>query len=361
MAPAITAQEGAITAQERALAGTSTKAVRQPPKRAGTSTRIPRLSVVIVNYRLWEETAHLVRRLQACPFTQQGDVEIVVIDNHSPLHPQARRLRRAAGVSLRRCGRNRGFARAANEGCRLSRGRWILLLNPDISFSDHFIDGVLKLAERLSTEDPRAGIVGFQLRNSDGSHQLSSGPFPTLAQTVARLALPRTRRKYHFVRAQRPRRVPWVTGCCVLLRRSCLEDLGGLDRDFFLYYEDVDLCQRARARGWSVWYEPRLRAIHHHPLHLRSVPAYLRLLTRHALLTYASKHWSGWQFRVLAGMIELEARFRRHWAQRQGDAPGAELFADLRAIAADLRCGRADRARQRLGHIVHRQELRRAS
>jgi len=351
----------ALPAPERAGPRTNSTPQRRSPKRPRSLPQVPRLSVVIVNYCLWKETASLVRRLRAAPCAQRGEVEIIVVDNHSPLHPLARRLRRWPGVSLRRWARNRGFARAVNEGCRLSRGQWVLLLNPDISFSQGFLDGVLRLAERLTTEDAQAGIVGFQLRNSDGTRQLSCGPFPTLAQTLARMLLPRTRRKYHFVRARKRRRVPWVTGCCLLLRRACLKDVGGLDRDFFLYYEDVDLCQRARSRGWSVWYEPRLRAVHHHPLHLRSVPAYLRLLTRHALLTYASKHWPSWQFRVLAGLVEFEARLRRQWAEHHGDDDGAELFADLRTIASNLGARRTDEAKQLLIEVVRREENRRAS
>ena len=59
-----------------------------------------------------------------------------------------------------------------------------------------------------------------------------------------------------------------------------LENLGGLDGDFFLYYEDVDLCRRARQRGWTVWHDPKLSAIHHHPLHARTLPVHLRLITR---------------------------------------------------------------------------------
>jgi GT2 family glycosyltransferase len=314
-----------------------------------------------VNYCLWKETARLVKRLLEAPATRRGDVEILVVDNHSPAHPLSRRLRRWPGVSVRRWGRNRGFARAVNEGCRLSRAEWVLLLNPDISVSAAFLDGLLALADHLLSKEPRAGIVGFQLRNSDGTRQLSSGPFPTLMQTLLRLALPRKRRKYHFQRAKRRHRVPWVTGCCLLLRRACLKDLGGLDRDFFLYYEDVDLCQRARARGWSVWLEPALRAVHHHPLHLREVPAYLRVLTRHALLTYASKHWPQWQFRLLAGMVEWEARLRRQWANHHGDTATAEQFAQLRAIATDLGSGRRNAAQQRLTQIVQREESRRAS
>src|SRR5947207_7611948 len=93
------------------------------------------------------------------PYTTlfRSQVEVVVVDNHSPAHVLARRLRRWRGVSLRRCGRNRGFARAVNEGCRLSQGQWILLLNPDISVSPDFLDGVLALMERFSAEEPSAG------------------------------------------------------------------------------------------------------------------------------------------------------------------------------------------------------------
>jgi N-acetylglucosaminyl-diphospho-decaprenol L-rhamnosyltransferase len=340
---------------------TSALPARRAPASRKSVLRKPRLSVIIVNYCLWEETAQLVRQLRASPATRRGEVEVVVVDNHSPANALVRRLRRCPEVSLRRWDRNRGFARAVNEGLRLSRGEWFLLLNPDITVGPGFVEGVLDLAERLVREDPRAGVVGFQLRNSDGSRQLSSGPFPTLSQTLARLCLPRGRRKYHFTRARRRRRVPWVTGCCVLLRRACVEQLGGLDGDYFLYYEDVDLCQRARALGWSVWYEPSLRAIHHHPLHLREVPAHLRVLTRHGLLTYACKHWPAWQFQLLSGIVALEARWRRHWALERGNRVAADSFGMLRDIAGEFGRGRLVRARHLLDRIVRREERARAS
>ena len=335
--------------------------LRRRTRRVLPYQQAPRLSIIIVNYRLWEETARLVRELLAAPCTQRGEVEVVVVDNHSPPHPLARRVRRWNGVSLRRWERNRGFAHAVNEGCRLGRGQWLLLLNPDISVLPGFVEGVLDLADRLVAEEPRAGVVGFRLRNSDGTRQHSAGPFPTLLPTLLRLALPRTRRKYHFLHASRRRPVPWVTGCCMMLRRECVEELGGLDRDFFLYYEDVDFCRRARERGWSVWYEPALQVFHHHPLHSRPVPAYLRLLTRHALLTYAWKHWPGWQLRLLAGLVSLEARLRRQRAGQQGNRDEAQLFAQLQSIAGDIGRGSMAAARQRLRRIVRREERARAS
>jgi GT2 family glycosyltransferase len=339
-------------------------AARSPQRRAPRTpspNAVPRLSAVIVNYCQWHDTGSLVRQIVGTDCGRRGEVEAVVVDNHSPADPLARRLRRWPGVSLRRWGRNRGFARAVNEGCRLSRGDWLLLLNPDVTLPDGFLDGVLRLAEEFDAGESRAGIVGFHLRNPDGTRQLSSGRFPTLAGTLAGLAVPRARRKYRRLAARRRCRAAWVTGCCLLLRRACLEDVGGLDEDFFLYYEDVDLCRRARARGWSVWYEPGLRVVHHRPLHSRVVPAHLRVLTRHALLTYAAKHWPRWQLRLLAGIVSVEARVRRCAARWRRDPGAARLFGDLAHIAADVGRGRADAARRRLRHVVRREECRRVA
>ncbi len=325
----------------------------QPSRRAAPGR--PRLSIVIVNYRQWDRTTELVRQLQASACLRRGEAEVIIVDNHSPSHPALKRLRRLAGVSVRRWGRNRGFARAVNEGCRLSQGDWFLLLNPDTTLSEGFLDGVLALADAL---EPRAGIVGFHLRNSDGSQQLSAGPFPTLLSTLARLALPRSRRKYQALRVQERCRVPWVTGCCLLVRRGCLEELGGLDEDYFLYYEDVDLCRRARGRGWSVWYEPNLAVVHHHPLHQRTVPAVLRLVTRHSLLTYAAKHWPAWQFRLLASIVRTEARVRRLCAWWAGDSQQARAFGALAALGRDLARGDHSAARGRIDQAIRHIDVR---
>jgi GT2 family glycosyltransferase len=321
----------------------------------------PRLSVVIVNYLAWHDTANLVRQLRTSACLRSGEAEVVVIDNHSPNHPLVPRLRRMQGLSLRRWRRNRGFARAVNEGCRLSRGDWVLLLNPDMTLDPAFLDEVLDRADRLSAADPAAGIVGFRLRNPDGSRQLSTGQFPTLSGTLGRLLLPRWRRKYDIPPAGWRSQVDWVTGCCLMVRRVCWDRLGGFDPQFFLYYEDVDLCRRAGAAGWTVWFEPAPSAIHHHPLHGRPVPAHLRVITRHALLSYARKHWSNWQFRALAWLVRAEAWLRQLWCHRAGDADALQAFANLGAIAADLAGGRRRAAGARLQRMVRQEEYRRAA
>jgi GT2 family glycosyltransferase len=199
-------------------------------------------------------------------------------------------------------------------------------------------------------------MVGFQLRNGDGTRQGSAGSFPTLIGTLLGLLRPRAQRKYRELPQRRPCRVEWVTGCCLLARRDCLRELQGLDEDFFLYYEDVDLCRRAHALGWSVWHEPNLWAVHHRPLHGRLLSAWVCVLTRHALLTYARKHWPGWQFRLLAGLVWVEALMRRGRARARGDKDSARLFVRLKRIAGDLFHDRPRRARQRLLRMVRRFE-----
>jgi N-acetylglucosaminyl-diphospho-decaprenol L-rhamnosyltransferase len=336
-----------------------------PTPTTGEDARVracaPRLSVIVVNYHQWPDTDGLIRQLRAYAGLDNGAAEVVVVENHSERHPVAARLRRSPGVSLRRWRRNHGFARAANEGCRLSRGDWLLLLNPDVTLDPGFIDAARALAERRAAEEPRLGVVGFALRNPDGSPQPSTGRFPTLAGSLLGLLRPRTRRKYDAGPPSRRRAVDWATGCCLLIRRACWRELGGLDPDYFLYYEDVDFCRRASAAGWSVAYEPSPSAIHHHPLHARAVPPHIRLVTRHALLTYARKHWPAWQARVLAGVMWGEALARLASARLRGDADAAAVFRELAGLAADLGRGRRHQAWRRLRAVVRSQEKRRAA
>jgi N-acetylglucosaminyl-diphospho-decaprenol L-rhamnosyltransferase len=322
----------------------------QPHKRPAlrpVSAPEPCVSVVIVNYCQWRNTARLTRQLRRSHAVRAGDAQIVVVDNHSPRHRVLDRLRRTECVLLHHFTRNVGFARAVNKGCRIGKGDWVLLLNPDTSVPAGFLDDLETLTERLSLE-PRIGIVGLDVRNADGSSQPSCGPLPTLLGTLAGLFLPRSRRKCRTLNAYVRTEVPWATGCALLIRRECLEDLGGLDEDFFLYYEDVDLCRRAVARGWKVCYEPTLHVTHHSPLHARSVPAALRLMTRHALLTYGLKNWRCWQTILLGGIVGMEATVRQSLAWWRGRSEDCYFHAEIRRLAADLLAGRHDRVRERI-------------
>ncbi len=305
------------------------------------------LAVVIVNFCQWKNTARLVRQLRRSVAVRTGQAEIRVIDNGSPAHPLAARLGKARGVQVRRLDRNLGFAAAVNRGSKLAAGSWVLLLNPDVTVPDGFLDDVLgKLAK--SDVTPDIGVIGFRLLNRDGTKQPSAGPFPTFSRTLARLLLPRARRKCQTHHGEARRAVEWATGGCFLVRRECFEQLNGLDESFFLYYEDVDFCRRATAAGWSVWFDPSLEVTHHWPLHSRPVHPPLRLITRHALLTYARRHWPRWQALALSGVVWAEAGARQVWAAARGLPAAARCFGQMRKLVVDVATGRTDSAAKRI-------------
>jgi len=310
-------------------------------RRRCVAVETPQLSVVIVNYCQWNNTARLTAQLRDSEAMRRGAAEILIVDNHSPSHRLSRRLAKLSGVTVVKNRTNAGFAYAVNRGTNRSHGEWVLLLNPDVTVEPGFLDQVLENAQCFPAVDPKAGIVGFQLRNTDGTKQASAGVFPTMLRTFAGLLIPRSRRKCQHRALEARQAVPWVTGGCFLVRRDCYEELQGMDESFFLYYEDVDFCQRARQRGWSVWYEPAVRVIHHFPLHTRCVPPRLRLITRHALLTYAKKHWAEWQTKLLSVTICLEATAQQWLAARRNDAESVTAYTQLLQLVDDLRRGRA--------------------
>lgn len=318
----------------------------------------PRLSVLLVNYQRWDDTARLVRQLSHSDAFRCGQAEVVVVDNASSHHPAVDHLRATPGVSLVRWRINRGFAVAVNEAARMARGDYLLLLNPDMTARADFLDNVLDRVDAIVRVRPHAGLVGFRLSHSDGSAQLSTGQFPTLTASLSRLLLPRHIRKYTHPVGNGVQPVDWVTGCCLLARRDCWNDLGGFDPMFFLYYEDVDLCKRAHQRGWSVWYDPGACLVHHRPLHARDVPPHLRLVTRHALLTYAAKHWNRLEWQFLGGVVRAEAVARALAARLRGDFYSTEVFSEMGLLADDMCAGRTATARQRLVSVVREQERR---
>ncbi|VTT97854.1 Putative glycosyltransferase OS=Singulisphaera acidiphila (strain ATCC BAA-1392 / DSM 18658 / VKM B-2454 / MOB10) GN=Sinac_5389 PE=4 SV=1: Glyco_tranf_2_3 [Gemmataceae bacterium] len=342
---------------------------RSDAPRRRAAPPVPAVSVVIVNFCQWRNTARLVTQLRRSAAVRSGTAEVVVVDNHSPSHPVARKLEKMRGVKVRRFSRNVGFARAVNRGVADSgpvargttrrpdpvapgAGEWVLLLNPDVTVDDGFLDDLTATISKLTATDPGVGVVGFRLRNRDGTDQASSGPFPTLGRTLAGLFLPRSRRKCTHRPEPVRQAVDWVTGGCLLVRRDCFAQLGGLDETYFLYYEDVDFCRRATAAGWRVWFDPALEATHHWPLHARRVPAPLRLMTRHALLTYAQKHWAGWRARVMSGVVWSEAALRQAWAAARGDWDASRCYGQLRKLVGDVTAGRDREARRRIRYAA---------
>lgn len=265
----------------------------------------PHVTVGIINYCQWRHVGQLLNQLGACE-----DAELLVLDNASP-PPDEKILIdiEPTNATIYQSSVNGGYAWAANQIIQRSNSNWVLLLNPDTEVTPGFIDSLVQLCKELESES-NIGIVGLQLRDFDGKVQPSTGNFPTLGSLIARMVLPRHLRKGNRISSGNRTPTNWVSGCGMLIRKECWQSVGGCDDRFFLYYEDTDFCKRASEHGWDICYEPGLAVYHLKPLHRRPVPPPLRLIVRHGLIRYASKHWCVISFWMLLAIIWAESTVR---------------------------------------------------
>jgi GT2 family glycosyltransferase len=315
----------------------------------GTESRRQRaeLTIIIVNYETWSDVLRLTSSLTAEPEFQSGRCRIVVVDNAS--HggvPEALESHRF-GLRVVAEPNNSGFAAGVNAGWRVARSPWLLLLNPDVEVARGFLSRVCTQLDQFAAKpDAPPGIIGFGLVNPDGSRQGSVGAFPSLARTVWEQFIPRSRRKYQAGWRIRSGRVDWVTGACMLVNSEMMAALGGMDEDFFLYYEEVAFSRAALRLGWRVEYDASLAVVHRHPLQNRPISPKMRVITRHSKLLYFLKHLPRWQFLGLCGIVRIEAAVRGFWSRarrRQDELRAWEMIGE---IAARLRAGHLVRGRE---------------
>jgi len=171
------------------------------------------------------------------------------------------------------------------------------------------------------------------------------GAFPSLARTVWEQLIPRSRRKYQAGWRIRLGPVAWVTGACMLVSARLLDALGGMDEEFFLYYEEVALCRSARGHGWRVEYDAGVDVVHRLPLQNRAVSPKMRVITRHSKLLYFRKHLPRWQFVGLSWIIASEARVRRLGAMVRGRTEAAGAWRAIGGLVRAFRAGTEPRGR----------------
>jgi N-acetylglucosaminyl-diphospho-decaprenol L-rhamnosyltransferase len=246
-----------------------------------------KFSVVIVNYASWPLTVRCVESLYA---TGYEDLEVVVVDNDLVEPPEL-----PPGVRLIRNPENLGFARASNRGIASTSGDLAVLANPDSLVEKRFFEKAAAFFE----ENPSVGIAGPRVLDEDGKLQLSARREISLVSgLLGRTSLlTRLFPKSSLVKSQfpavtsleAPTNVDWVSGACMILRRRAVEQVGAFDERFFMYFEDADLCRRAREAGWSVFYLPHVEVVHKAGGSSRSKPRAIWLLHKSAFL-YHRKH-----------------------------------------------------------------------
>ena len=259
-----------------------------------------KFSVLIVNYASWPLTLRCIESLHE---TDHEDFEIIVVDNDSVETPEL-----PSSVRLIRNKANIGFARAHNRGIAASTGDLVVLINPDTLVGENFFESL----ETFFGENPRVGIAGPRILDSDGGLQLSARrEISALSGLLGRTSLlTRLFPKSSLVKSQfpavtegsHPAPVDWVSGACMAIRRETLQNIGSLDERFFMYFEDADLCRRARAAGWLVYYLPHVEIVHQTGASSRNKPRAVWLLHKSAFL-YHRKHGAHGPLNVFSAAV----------------------------------------------------------
>jgi GT2 family glycosyltransferase len=268
---------------------------------------MPRLSIIIVTYN---SAAYidscLTSLVQHAPAI---DHEVVVVDNASPDGTAAAVRARWPGVRVIDADANVGFARANNIGIRQTFGPLILLLNPDTSVCTGALDA---LVTELDAR-PDVAVIGPRLVDADGQVELSFGRMMSpLAELRQKLLVDGSNRfgpvrTYVESLMRRPREVDWVSGACLLVRRTDAEAVGLMDERFFMYAEDVDFCAAIRARGRRVLFWPFAQVTHLRGRSRATASAATEQAYRRSQLAFYQKHHPRW-VPFLRGYLKVRGR-----------------------------------------------------
>ena len=261
------------------------------------------LSVIIVN---WNTKALLQNCLRSLLAAEGYIPETIVVDNASTDGSSEMVVREFSQVKLIRNSANVGFSTASNQGIRASTRRYVLLLNSDTIVPE----GAPEKLTRFIDDHPEAGACGPRLVRPDGTPQpYAFGGDPTLGYLLARgLNRQLLHRYLHDWATDTVQEVDWVSGACLMMRREAIDQVGLLDENIFMYFEDNDWCLRIRQAGWKVYYNPKVEIVHLGGQSLAQNPEAQRAYYR-SLDYFYRKHYGPVPWLMLQVMLPLYRQF----------------------------------------------------
>lgn len=253
-----------------------------------------RVSAVIVNYNTRRHLLDCVRSLR-----DEAVNDVVVADNGSADGSAEAVSALDSTVTVVPTGGNLGYGGGANRGSAVARGELLLVCNADVVLEP----GAVKSLVAAVDADPRRGVVGPRIEDTTGRVYPSPRQFPSVGDALGHgfigLVAPRNRfsRRYRMLDSERTSltEADWVSGSCLLVRRTAWEALGGFDESYFMFAEDVDLCWRAWKGGWTVAFEPAARVVHVRGASTELAPYRMILAHHRSLLTFAHRTLRGWR------------------------------------------------------------------
>jgi N-acetylglucosaminyl-diphospho-decaprenol L-rhamnosyltransferase len=274
------------------------------------------LAVVIVNFNTGVFLEKCLRSIER----HKGDIEVdvLVIDNDSHDGSHERAVAAHPSVRLIENPTNVYLSPAWNQGLHETTAPFVLLLNPDAELWE----GTLADFVRIADDHPQAAIVGPIVRNADGSMYPSGRTFPSVADAVGHAFLAPFSRNNRFTQRYElggwdrttPRVVDWVSGACMLVRRTALEEVGGFDERFPLYAEELDMATRLGEAGWEVLFTPEIEVLHEGAVSTGRSRSSLLMHSRSVYRYYAKHRARGWRRATLPfAWAVLRARAEIAW------------------------------------------------
>jgi len=252
-----------------------------------------KLSIIIVSWNVAKDLSNCLKSIGEYP--PSGEFEIIVVDNASTDGTVEAVEKNFPEVVIVNNRKNMGFAAANNQGIKLARGQHILLLNPDTIIHPNSIDQLISFME----DNSDVGACGPKLLNEDGTVQRSVRRFPSFRAAFYRHTIfkllgifKKQYRKWlmkdfsYDCQAE----VCQLMGAALLTRKSVLEEVGGMDERFFMYYEEVDLCYRIKKAGWRIVFTPESEVTHLGGRSAEQVPAGKRIMMLMSMLAFFKKH-----------------------------------------------------------------------
>ena len=218
---------------------------------------IPTFSFIIVNYRSVDCLASWFESLIHTGLRPEK-YEVIIANNDPDERSALMTLKQEYSFRLIDTGQNPGFGASINQVVPLVFGHYLVFCNPDT----RFINGDMNALPQLFEEDPLLGAIGLQLVTAWGRpERWSVGESITLWQIIKNNLSYFSIRKPLWEHTE-PTIVDWVSGAAFIIPKEIFQKLGGFDEQFFLYFEDADLCERVRQPGLHILYYPLIRLRH---------------------------------------------------------------------------------------------------
>jgi GT2 family glycosyltransferase len=232
----------------------------------------PDIAVVIVTYKSAELTVKGLESVARVRSAEGLRIRAIVVDNASgdlPVIEQAVAANRwSSWIMPVLAPKNGGFAYGNNLGIQRAYltavPNYVYLLNPDAQVRPGAISSLVQFLET----HPQVGIAGSSFENLDGSDWPIAFRFPTLISELIQgldfSLVARLLRRWEVARHmdKRPQPVDWICGASMMIRSEVFAAIGGLDENYFLYFEETDFCYRAKQAGFPTWYVPESRVMH---------------------------------------------------------------------------------------------------